>query len=452
MPNMELIGGPTGGQISSSTASITFSNIPQTYTDLKLVISARNNDTNGAGNILMGFNGSTSSFTNNFLQGSGSGTPGSSSVAQMIGDMDTAAETANTFNNIEVYIPNYTSNTYKSFISDSVMENNANPAYQMLTANLWSNVSPITSIEITNRSAGKSFVSGSTFYLYGISNVTSGSKATGGIVSSDGTYWYHMFPFSSTFTPTTSINADILCIAGGGAGGSPDGWYGGGGGAGGLQLFSSQALTATGYSVTVGAGGAGSSVGGTNGGNNGGNSQFASLTASVGGGGGMNVYNTAGSNGGSGGGGGRSSTAGGTPTSGQGNSGGAGAVTGGGGGGGGAGSVGGVANTSSPINYQGGVGGIGVNTYSSWAGATQTGDQGYYAGGGGANGANEILVPGGLGGGGIGAAWQTKNAQATSGKANTGGGGGGVVGGNQSPYSAASGSGGSGIIIVRYAV
>ena len=154
---------------AGGAANIDFTSIPGTYTDLLIKISARNNDTAGAGNILIGFNSSTSNFTNKFLQGSGSST-GSSSVLQMIGDMDTDAETANTFNNIEVYIPNYASSNNKSLSSDSVMENNAATAYQMLTANLWSDSAAITSIQLTNRTAGKNFKQHSTATLYGIKN------------------------------------------------------------------------------------------------------------------------------------------------------------------------------------------------------------------------------------------------------------------------------------------
>jgi hypothetical protein len=152
---------------AGGSSTITFSSIPQTYTDLVIKISARNNDTTGAGNILLGINGSTTNYSNIFIQGNGSGAS-SNSVAQMVGDMDTNAETANTFNNIDVYIPNYTSSNYKSFASDSVMENNATTAYQMLTANLWANTSAITSITLTNRTGGKSFLQYSTFTLYGV--------------------------------------------------------------------------------------------------------------------------------------------------------------------------------------------------------------------------------------------------------------------------------------------
>ncbi len=153
---------------ATSVASINFTSIPATYTDLKVVISARN-DGSPPGNILIGFNSSTANFTNKFIQGDGA-TVVSSFVAQMIGDMDGSGETANTFNNIEVYIPNYGSSNFKSFSSNSVNENNATTAYQMPTANLWSDTSAITSIQITNRTGGRNFVQYSTAYLYGISN------------------------------------------------------------------------------------------------------------------------------------------------------------------------------------------------------------------------------------------------------------------------------------------
>ena len=162
----KLISSVTVG--GTSVATMEFTSIPATYTDLKVVISARN-DGSPPGNILMGFNSSTANFTNKFIQGSGT-TVGSSSVAQMIGDMDGSGETANTFNNIEVYIPNYRSSNYKSFSSESVNETNGVTAYQQFTTNLWSDTSAITSIQITNRTSPRLFVQYSTAYLYGISN------------------------------------------------------------------------------------------------------------------------------------------------------------------------------------------------------------------------------------------------------------------------------------------
>ena len=111
---------------------------------------------------------------------------------------------------------------------------------------------------------------------------------------------------------------------------------------------------------------------------------------------------------------------------------------------GGAGAVGSTGNNSAPYS----TGGIGLNTYSSYASATSTGDSGYYAGGGGgSNFSSTAVSAGGLGGGGNGAYFSPGN-NGSNALANTGGGGGGMV------KASGSGSynGGSGIIIVRYAV
>jgi hypothetical protein len=67
---------------ATSVSTIQFTSINQTYTDLKLLISVRNDDTSVGGNTLLGFNGSTAGYTEWFLQGAGSGTPGSTTVAQ----------------------------------------------------------------------------------------------------------------------------------------------------------------------------------------------------------------------------------------------------------------------------------------------------------------------------------------------------------------------------------
>ena len=431
---MELITSVTVG--SGGAASVTLpatGTIPQTYTDLYLVMSARSNRSGGqpADGFLIKPNNTTP--TIKYISGEGSGTPFSGTSYS--GIVPTISATASTFGSCSAYFPNYanTSN-HKSFSVDDVSENNGTIAYATLSANLYSSNSAITTIVVESINAA-SFVEHSTFYLYGISNVTSTTKATGGIVSSDGTYNYHMFPYSGTFTPTAAISADVLCIAGGGGGGT---YYSGGGGAGGLLYLASQSFTATGYTVTVGAGGAAQSSN-FQAGNSGSNSSVQTFTAAVGGGGGGG--STIGSPGaeraaltGGSGGGGAQVYNGAAGTAGQGNAGGN-AGTNGGGGGGGAGAAGTAGNPSN------GAGGIGVNTYASWANATQTGvDGGYYAGGGGGWGTGDNGI-GGLGGGG---SYVATFGQ--SGKTNTGGGGAGGTGGSSIA------SGGSGLVIIRYAI
>ena len=163
-PTMTLIASNTVG--SGGASSITFSSIPQTYTDLLIKCSVRGSLSSNYGGLIS-FNGSGSGFTNKYLEGSGSSVV-SSSYAQFIFAEVSSSQTSNTFTNTEVYIPNYTSSNYKSVSSDSVTENNSTLSYAELTANLWSNTAAITSISIT--ASTTSWVQYSTFYLYGISN------------------------------------------------------------------------------------------------------------------------------------------------------------------------------------------------------------------------------------------------------------------------------------------
>ena len=155
--------------LSSSTSSVTFSSIPQTYTDLKMLVSART-DRSGQDNdaLYISINSNTSNLTSKLLEGIGSGTPNSYTASGTIKVFPIVGSTAtaNTFGNGEIYFSNYTISQYKSFIGDGVNENNATQAIAGLSANLWSDNAGITSLTFT--AIGTNFISDSTFYLYGI--------------------------------------------------------------------------------------------------------------------------------------------------------------------------------------------------------------------------------------------------------------------------------------------
>jgi len=475
MANMELITSVTVG--SGGAASVTLpatGTIPSTYTDLQVFVSSRGNSSGVAEANRIHFNGDTTNtnYTAKRLLGSGSAISSDQTATIVPGFFNNrTSSTASTFSNSIVYISNYRSSNSKSYSIDTVTENNATEAYMALLAVNWSGTAAITTMTFTPESSAL-FVEGSTFYLYGISNVTSTTKATGGIVSSDGTYNYHMFPYSGTFTPTEAITADYLVIAGGGAGGTVAGSAveGGGGGAGGLRstvgatggggsLETALSLSATPYTVTVGAGGAIGTWPGP--GSNGNDSTFSTIT-SVGGGraGQNNSTYRLGASGGSGGGGGHATSggvgqSGGAGTANQGYAGGSGSTqdnNGPTGGGGGAGGVGG--STSGGALAAAGAGGVGV-AISAFANATQTGVNTYYAGGGGGGSAGTVGtgIPalGGFGGGGNGA---YNGLKGITGAANTGGGGGGGAYPSTAPGNIeyAPGAGGSGIVIIRYAI
>lgn len=418
-------------ELNASAASITFSNIPQTgYTDLKVVASMRSADvSNIAFECSLTFNGNTTGYTAKQLYGDGTAAASSSPTVRPAGFIVGTSATASTFSNGELYIPNYTSSNYKSYSVDSVTETNATTQYMNLVAGLWSNTAAITSIALAGTSG--SFAANSTFSLYGLAAVGTtpaiAPKASGGNITTDGTYWYHTFLSSGTFTPAIGLSCDVLVVAGGGGGGAN---YGAGGGAGGLLTFTSQSIAASAQTVTVGAGGP--SAPSNTRGSAGSNSVFGSLTACVGGGGGggnsAGQYN--GGSGGSGGGGGGlggSNATGGSGTSGQGNAGanqtGAGASSGGGGAGAaGSGVNPGIGATSALINAMGAATNAGE----------LSGGNYYFAGGGLGYSAGTRALGGG--------------APITgSGTVNTGGGGGG------DGYSVSKG-GGSGIVIVRYPI
>jgi hypothetical protein len=153
---------------SGGAASITFASIAANYTDLKILISARN--TNGIPSYysVIKFNGSAASFTERSLGGNGSSAYSFTTPGNFSGEMNGSTSTSNTFNNGEIYIPNYAGSTKKSFSANSVSENNATTTQLSLTAGLWSNTDAITSITLEFDGA-YTYVQYSTASLYGIS-------------------------------------------------------------------------------------------------------------------------------------------------------------------------------------------------------------------------------------------------------------------------------------------
>jgi sarcosine oxidase delta subunit len=160
--------------LSSSAASVTFSSIPATYTDLVLKAATRGDD--GAvsyADVFYWFNndrGSKYSWT--YLSGSGTAASSSRNAATTEINMyrvgTRAGATANTFGSWELYIPNYAGTTGKPVSTFGASENNTTAAYITAEADYISLTSAITRIDIGSYSTN--FVSGSSFYLYGISN------------------------------------------------------------------------------------------------------------------------------------------------------------------------------------------------------------------------------------------------------------------------------------------
>lgn len=154
--------------LSAAASSIDFSNIPQGYTDLKVVLSVRNTTATTVGNIALQLkvNNGTTNYTGKQLYGTtsaGSLSPNNTNIGTIV----SANDTTSTFSSVEVYIPNYAGSTAKSYSIDSVSENNSSTAYELdLLAKLQSATTAITSLNFVCSS--DNFAANSTATLYGI--------------------------------------------------------------------------------------------------------------------------------------------------------------------------------------------------------------------------------------------------------------------------------------------
>jgi len=318
----------------TSTNTVTFSSISQSYTDLILVIEGTSTGANI--DFPIRFNGDTgANYSRTYLYGNGS----SVSSGRASNDTSMGLPNLDTGRGVSIsHIFNYANTTtFKTGLGRT----SGAPSYGVSAiAGLWRNTAAITSLTVF--AAGANFYgNGTTLSLYGIASQEAAAKATGGIITSDATYYYHTFLSSGTFTPKQSITADILTVGGGGGGGTSWNNTSARGGGGSTPVLNSGiSLTATGYTATVGAGGNGSGDVPTSNATAGGSSTFNSTYTSSGG--------TAGTN----------------QTG----------CTGGPGAGGSA---------------SGSTGGIGTATYSTWSAATGAGQLSggsYYLGGGGGGG------------------------------------------------------------------
>jgi hypothetical protein len=154
--------------LTTTTADITFSSIPATYTDLQFVASVRALRTGfPADDLVIQFNGSTSGYSGRRLYAFG-GSVSPDTQTDIRGFASDADQTANVFGSNSFYIPNYLSSQYKSVSVDMVTETNGTDAPIGMFAGLWSNTAAITSIKVFCNNSN--MVQYSTFYLYGIKN------------------------------------------------------------------------------------------------------------------------------------------------------------------------------------------------------------------------------------------------------------------------------------------
>jgi hypothetical protein len=147
---------------NGTTNSVTFSSIPSTYTDLRIVLHA--GSTNGD-NIQIQFNGDTgTNYSRVWVLGNTASAVNGSTNNQSFISVFSLGN--NNRNLILVDIFSYTSSNFKPAIVTFANNNNGSGSI-MNQSSTWRSTSAITSILVGSQSAG-TFTSGSVATLYGI--------------------------------------------------------------------------------------------------------------------------------------------------------------------------------------------------------------------------------------------------------------------------------------------
>jgi hypothetical protein len=152
--------------LGSAASSITFSTIPGTYTDLRVILVATG-DASAAGQaVLTRFNSDTgSNYSVTRLSGSGSAATSGrfTNIASIYTSFDGLSTTVPTFQQIDIF--SYAGSTYKTCLISNNEDKNGS-GYVEARVGLWRSTSAITTVAVIANSGN--FATGTVATLYGI--------------------------------------------------------------------------------------------------------------------------------------------------------------------------------------------------------------------------------------------------------------------------------------------
>ena len=155
--------------LGSAASSITFSSIPATYTDLRLVFVGT---ATAADNLFIRYNGDTgANYSRTFIYGNGTSTASNrnTSVTYIIpAQLNGLSTTIPRFYQMDIF--NYAGSTYKTSLSMGAEDSNGGSGDVASSVELWRSTSAINSILLFPANAGTTFKIGTTATLYGIKN------------------------------------------------------------------------------------------------------------------------------------------------------------------------------------------------------------------------------------------------------------------------------------------
>lgn len=153
---------------SGGAATMSFTSIPSTYTDLVVHVSARSVRAQTQDGMNMKFNTSSTSFSGRQFAYLNTATY-TGTVTRGVASIPAANATASAFGNAYIYISNYTSSRYKRYMVDNVRPNNSASVFEVsFYSTTWANTAAINGISFDNDNAN--FAEFSTATLYGIKN------------------------------------------------------------------------------------------------------------------------------------------------------------------------------------------------------------------------------------------------------------------------------------------
>lgn len=164
--------------LTNTTNNVVFSNIPQTYYNLVVRAVVRTDNASTLDYCSIKINNNTSSIYSGTILYSNDGSSANGSQGNnttfdqgnIVPRANGANAVANQFGVAEWTFTNYISSAYnKGFLINGATENNITATFNGLWNNSFNSTSPITQLEFVAY-AGTGFVSGSTFYLYGLAN------------------------------------------------------------------------------------------------------------------------------------------------------------------------------------------------------------------------------------------------------------------------------------------
>jgi hypothetical protein len=152
---------------NSTTATVSFTSIPGTYTDLVLVtVSAI---TSGVGDTRLNYNSDTgTNYSRTYISGDGSTATSGRQTSRTFQDIDFNGYLSTTLgqNVTIINIMNYSNSTTNK---TTIARPNRAASGTDASVGLWRNTAAITRIDVTNSGSGSAyFLTGSTFTLYGI--------------------------------------------------------------------------------------------------------------------------------------------------------------------------------------------------------------------------------------------------------------------------------------------